>query len=349
MKALRSVAHSAPPCGESLLEAVEGIFDDAALAEMLGVDGDAALTRELRHVALRPASDFLRRPGKRFRARLVELGWELAEAPGTPPSDLAHMVELLHAGSMIVDDIEDGSQRRRGQPALHVLHGVPLALNTGNLLYFLPLGLLRRLRLGAAAELALHRRIARTMVRAHCGPALDLGTALSRLPQAELLRLVRASSDLKTGSLMGLAASIGAVAANATPLCVQALTRFGEDLGVALQMFDDIGNLRGAGEVEKRHEDLRLGRPTWIWAWLARDLGAAEFTLLQRQAAAVESGDAPPAVLAARLARALGQRGKDEAQARLRAALAELERAFAGHPALDALASECVRLGASYG
>lgn len=349
MKALRSLARNVPPRGESLLEAVEGVFDDAALAEMLGVDSDAVLARELRRVALAPASDFLRRPGKRFRARLVELGWELAGAPGAPPSDLAHIVELIHAGSMIVDDIEDGSRRRRGQPALHVLHGLPLALNTGNLLYFLPLSLLRSLRLGAAAELALHRRIARTMVRAHCGQALDLGTSASQLPQAVLPRVVRASSELKTGSLMGLAAAIGAVAANAAPPCAYALTRFGEELGMALQMLDDIGNLRGAGEAEKRHEDLRLGRPTWVWAWLARDLGAAEFTLLQRQASAVQCGDAAPAPLAARLGRALGQRGTDEAQARLRAALADLERSCDGHPALAALASECVRLGASYG
>src|SRR5262249_10800792 len=179
---------------------------------------------------------------------------------GLPPSDLAHIVELIHAGSMIVDDIEDGSRRRRGEPALHVLHGVPLALNTGNLLYFLPLGLLRRLQLGAAAELVLHRRIARTMVRAHCGQALDLGTLVSQLSQADLPHVVRASSALKTGSLTGLAASLGAVAASAAPPAVHALTRFGEELGVALQMLDDIGNLRGVGDLEKRHEDLRLGR-----------------------------------------------------------------------------------------
>ena len=108
-------------------------------------------------------------------ARLVELGWELAEAPGTAPSDLAHMVELLHAGSMIVDDIEDGSQRRRGEPALHVLHGVPLALNTGNLLYFLPLGLLRRLRLGANREgrRREHREDDRVRSSVHATHAVD--------------------------------------------------------------------------------------------------------------------------------------------------------------------------------
>src|SRR5262245_7548627 len=156
MKPARCLEAPAPTGAESLLEAISGTFHDGALASLLGVERDDSLCQVLRRVALRPAAEFVRRPSKRFRWPVVGLGWELAGGDGAPPSELGHIVELIHAGSMIVDDIEDGSLQRRGAPALHVLHGVPLALNTGNLLYFLPLALLARLELADPVELEVH-------------------------------------------------------------------------------------------------------------------------------------------------------------------------------------------------
>jgi len=85
---------------------------------------DSALVDALR--------DFLLRPGKEFRAELVRASWVLGGGSGDPPGELPMIVELLHAGSLIVDDIEDGSVARRGQPALHLRHGLPTALNAGN-------------------------------------------------------------------------------------------------------------------------------------------------------------------------------------------------------------------------
>ena len=78
-----------------------------------------------------PAHDILGRPGKEFRSRMLESCWTLAGGePGKHPERLPLVVELLHAGSLVIDDIEDDSQTRRGEPALHRSYGVPLALNT---------------------------------------------------------------------------------------------------------------------------------------------------------------------------------------------------------------------------
>ncbi len=65
----------------------------------------------------------------------------------------------LHLGSLIVDDIEDGSPIRRGGPALHLQIGTPLALNAGNWLYFLPGLLVSRLELPQTRELSLRQAI----------------------------------------------------------------------------------------------------------------------------------------------------------------------------------------------
>jgi hypothetical protein len=54
------------------------------------------------------------------------------------------VVEFIHAGSLVVEDIEDGSRIRRGRVALHVRYGMPVALNAGNWLYFWPFELLKK-------------------------------------------------------------------------------------------------------------------------------------------------------------------------------------------------------------
>lgn len=332
----------------SPLAALTRAFAPAALEKLLGLERGALPLGVLQRAALDPASEVLRRPGKRFRARLVEIGWALGGATRGSAEPLAHVIELIHAGSMIVDDIEDGSTHRRGAPALHHVYGLPLALNTGNLLYFLPLPLLDELALPDAVALDLHRRIGRTMLRAHCGQALDLGVSIAELAQADVAQLVHAVSELKTGSLMGLAASLGAVVAGAPRPHAVALERFGGALGVALQMLDDVGNVRGGADPHKRHEDLRLGRPTWIWAWLAATLQRDAFARLQREAAQVQAG-APPEPLAERLCARLGEHGRQAARRELDAALGALRAALGSHAALDELAVECARLEVSYG
>jgi geranylgeranyl pyrophosphate synthase len=129
------------------------------------------------------------------------------------PERLPLLVEILHAGSLIVDDIQDGSAYRRGKPALHVLVGVPLALNAGNWLYFLPHRLLQDLRLDSHVELELRRALDRGVLRCHYGQALDLGVRLGSLSQREVRGVVSLCTRLKTGSLLELAAEVGAIAA----------------------------------------------------------------------------------------------------------------------------------------
>ena len=91
-----------------------------------------------------PLREFLSRPGKAFRGRLVEASWHVARGRFEPvPEILPIVVEALHAGSLIVDDIEDDATERRGGPALHRMVGTPVALNAGNWLYIWPQHLLR--------------------------------------------------------------------------------------------------------------------------------------------------------------------------------------------------------------
>lgn len=120
-----------------------------------------------------PATEFLARPGKQLRAAIVHAGWALGGgAPDAVPERLALVIELLHAGSLIVDDVEDGADERRGGPALHRLVGMPIAINTGSWMYFWALGELAGLALPPERELAAHRAACAALVRCHQGQAL---------------------------------------------------------------------------------------------------------------------------------------------------------------------------------
>ena len=82
---------------------------------------------------------------------------------------------------------------------------------------------------------------------------------------------------LKTGALMGFAALLGAVIAASSDRLLSMLDDFGRDLGVALQMFDDLGNAIGKCEPSKRYEDLMLARPSWVWACAAKQSTDTEY------------------------------------------------------------------------
>jgi geranylgeranyl pyrophosphate synthase len=260
------------------------IANNGHLTELLGFDAAPAVETILMDVLLRPVADLTSNPGKRIRAQLVSFSYRLLS--GDRPLSMtaarryrscAEAIELIHAGSLIIDDIEDGSPVRRGRPALHTRCGMPLALNTGNWLYFWPVELLKGIGLGEDDLLFVYEHYHRTLLRAHFGQALDLGARVDTLAQDAVAEVCLASMRLKTGALMGFAALLGAALADASETLLSALDEFGRDLGVALQMFDDLGNIIGKCEPSKRYEDLTLSRPSWVWACAAQSSSTADY------------------------------------------------------------------------
>ena len=253
------------------------------MAELLGLDDPSIVQDVLRGALLDPLAEATSTRGKRIRGQLVTLGYRLVS--DTPASVLATkqcgwcaaIVELIHTGSLVIDDIDDGSSVRRGRPALHLQFGVPIAVNAGNWLYFWPFELLRETELPVDKIFFLYEHCHRTLLRAHFGQAVDLGAPVSSLPQHRVAPVCLASMKLKTGALMGFATILGGVIARASEGALLILDQFGQDLGVSLQMFDDLGNLIGKCEPAKRYEDLRLSRPSWVWACAAKSASSKAY------------------------------------------------------------------------
>lgn len=246
------------------------------LAELLGLDDPAPVEKIVGAALLTPIAELISNPGKRVRGQLVALSYRLVSDESLPSIAsmrkcrlFADAVEFIHAASLIVDDIEDGSSMRRGRPALHIQYGTPVALNAGNWLYFWPYELLKDAGLPAHRLLFLYEHCHRTLLRAHFGQAIDLGVRINAIPQTQVVDACIAAMKLKTGALMGFAAVLGGVIAGGSATRLLALDEFGRDLGVSLQMFDDLGNVTGIREPSKRYEDLMALRPSWVWACAA--------------------------------------------------------------------------------
>lgn len=280
-------------------------ISDFDWAKWLGPRVSEKAEAVLDRVLAEPVRSILSRPSKKIRSRLVNLGYELARAntPGSQdlaPNTLAQVTEVLatvmeevHAGSLVIDDIQDGSLERRGAPTVHRLFGLPLALNAGNFLYFRPLERIRALGdvLPADVVLGMSQEYDRALLRAHCGQAVDLGVSMLETVQGDCKELALASLELKTGALMGLALSLGAWIARPSPEVLASVRDYGERFGVSLQMFDDAGNLSSSFNIRKKQEDLLLGRPSWVWATAAEVLSAADFEKFRTLVRNLKAGD----------------------------------------------------------
>lgn len=304
-------------------------------------------------VLLSPVQEILSRPGKAFRGHLVQAAWKLMDRDDEAPVELEALIEILHAGSMVVDDIEDGSITRRGGPAIHTLYGVPVALNAGNWMYFWPFEVLRGLKLSPELELLLTNRMLTTLCACHRGQALDVAVHVGDIVQGQVRAVVAETTVLKTGALMGLAAALGGAAAGARGKTLEALERFGTSLGVALQKLDDLGNLNGGKDPDKRYEDLKNGRLGWPWAWAADSLEPDAFDKLVAVAKDVHANagahDGGVEWLAARLKAVAGAERRSAIATELTVSLRGVESVFGRNATTAFLRQEVARLEASYG
>lgn len=286
---------------------------------------------------LGPIREYLGRPGKRVRAELVRLGFELASSVsgcGDQPKPekllvaLSTLVELLHAGSLAIDDIQDQSPTRRGLPALHAVIGQASAINSANWLYFWPTELVRRLELEPALELEIYRLYHRTLIEAHSGQSMDLSFDMNKTPQEQVESISKATLGLKTGALMAMCCELGAVAGSADPATRARLAQLGQSFGVLLQMFNDLADF---GPDQPRHQLQPLVRPSWVWAVGARALEASKFLEFQEWmsagAPAQQEGVGRTVVAAA----------TNEALASMTGWLADIRVAFGERPALRRL------------
>ncbi len=212
----------------------------------------AALRQYLRPPEPRPevydlASDYPQRGGRSLRASLCIASARAFGASVDDAVNSAVALELLHNAFLIHDDVEDGSEERRGRPTLHLLHGVPIAVNVGDALTVLSLRPLiqNRARLGARVAMRVleeTERMARETVE---GQAIELSWRRDNavdLGEADYLRMILKKTCWYTTIYP---CRVGALIGTRDGADLDRYLRFGFFLGAAFQIQDDLLNLVG--------------------------------------------------------------------------------------------------------
>ncbi|MFG2760047.1 polyprenyl synthetase family protein [Streptomyces wuyuanensis] len=177
------------------------------------------------------AQHLVRAGGKRFRPLLVMLAAQFGDpdAPGIVPS--AVVVELTHLATLYHDDVMDEAEVRRGVPSANARWGNSLAVLTGDFLFARASHILADL--GPEAV----RIQAEAFERLVTGQILETaGPRDGRDPVEHYLDVLRG----KTGSLVAVSCRFGAMMSGADERVTDVLTQYGERLGVAFQLADDV-------------------------------------------------------------------------------------------------------------
>ncbi len=217
--------------------------------------------------------------GKRVRPLLVHAAGEAGGAPAAALDCAACAVELVHAYSLVHDDLPcmDDDVLRRGRPTVHVRYGEALAMLVGDALQALAFEVLAAAAGHGACAVATAAMVAELARAAGSngmagGQAIDLasvGAALGREALEDMHRrktgaLLRAS--VRLGALC--APDVGTGAAEARARRMQALDRYADAIGLAFQVVDDILDVEGDAVTlgKTAGKDAQRNKPTYVSA-----------------------------------------------------------------------------------
>ena len=222
--------------------------------------------------------------GKLFRPTLLLLSNEVGDSPDDDAITLAAVVELVHLATLVHDDAVDHSVLRRGQPTVNALWTHQIAIIMGDYLYsrgvteLAELGNMEAVRVLAAAanEMSIGE-----MRQLTAYDALDF-------TEDDYFRLIGA----KTASLMSAACEMGALVGS--DRFREPLAKFGQDLGMAFQIADDLLDYTGSEDVTGKPSghDLRERKVTLPLVGALNEASDAELARVRRFFTLVEPSDA---------------------------------------------------------
>lgn len=243
------------PSGTSEYVAWEGVMAplgeyrsviNAELTRVVEEIDESTLNEEARHAVLSG--------GKRIRPTITLLAAEAVGSPQKQAVEQAVAIELIHNASLLVDDIIDRSTLRRGADSGWVAHGHDATLATSD-------GLIgeafARLETETATQIA-----AQAIVELSQGEAMELATTPDGWQDYRQL------AKYKTGALFRAAAELGALSGECGAQTRKTLGEYGERVGIAFQIKDDVLDVTAASETlgKPTNKDEATGRPSVIHA-----------------------------------------------------------------------------------
>jgi geranylgeranyl diphosphate synthase, type II len=243
--------------------------------DTLRADGDRTRAALLRYIAGEGsgelydiAADYPTRPGKGMRPALCLAACRAHGGDSRSALGAAMAIELLHNAFLVHDDICDSALRRRGEAALHVLHGIPLALSAGDAMAVLSLRpLLDDVRaLGDELALDVLAEFQHLMQRTIEGQAVELGWRARPMSELDADAYLRLILDKTCWYTTIHPCRVGALIGSRGRADLDGLARFGFFLGAVFQIRDDIENVTHCAHAfEKDYgSDIIEGKPTLL-------------------------------------------------------------------------------------
>ncbi len=255
-------------------EAIEGVLpreiDEEYLEWFFGPASYQYDVDSVQRALSDPIWELLDRGGKRWRPVVFLV---LVDALGADPEahlPYATIPEVLHTGTIIVDDVEDEAAIRRGEPALHHVYGQDVALNAGNAMYFLPLKIITHDpgELSAETRLSAYEMLMHELNRTHLGQGMDICWHNEREVRVDREQYLEMCA-CKTGCLGRIVARLAAIVTEQSETVEHHLAKYAETMSIAFQIGDDIldveHSLDRTGDFGKEFgNDVREGKKTLL-------------------------------------------------------------------------------------
>jgi len=228
---------------------------DEALEESLDLDIQKKLYDAMRHLPLAG--------GKRLRPVMAMLVADAISGSGERTIPFGVALELTHNFTLIHDDLMDQDDLRRGVITVHKAFDDPTAINAGDVLFARAFEVLTDLECDDHTMREIVRDLAKTVRLIGEGQQSDMDfESRGDVTEDDAMRMI----ELKTAVFFETAARGGALIASGTPEQVEAMKKFGINVGIGFQLHDDLLDI--IGEEEKigkpRWSDLREGKKTVI-------------------------------------------------------------------------------------
>lgn len=219
----------------------------------------------------KPVRSIIDRGGKAWRSLIMVSCCNAISADYIDCTKYIALAELLHVGSLVIDDIEDNSSVRRGGPCVHLEYGTATAINAGSMCYFMAplLGGVKDLPAEKAARV--YDLYFDALRAGHAGQGLDIYGLDYLMPETVRTGNAQPAVDAleaihvyKTGGAAGTVCLMACLLCEADERTTKAIENFGVKLGLAFQIVDDALNIKGfEGTLKETAEDIKDGKVTY--------------------------------------------------------------------------------------
>ena len=251
-------------------------MDTEKFQELIAVKGNSFWTkgvqRDIFYEALiKPIRTITDRGGKSWRSYATVACSDIVGGNAQLAKDWLALPELMHVGSLMVDDVQDKSDLRRGGPAAHHIFGEARVINSGSAAYFLGQICVYIADIDPELKLDIYHLYFEALRAAHTGQAMDLygldylmDDVVEHGKGKLLIQRVKAIHRLKSAAPASYLARIGAMLGGGSKKQIEGLANYFAALGISFQIIDDTLNLKGfKDDLKTKGEDITAGKITF--------------------------------------------------------------------------------------